>query len=287
MINGLQLLSAQNSSSWGPKLRLLDLRQDLNCCIICSEMKTTFSFCSWSCANSQNSTLRAPKAQHSVRCHGFDNSESELHSASETVELLMDLSLHGTLRTQQFLSFLQSKLRQSSGSLHLCCRDLVIDNISAHKSMLQFLDPRCIDHLQVNQAYLREVNYIVAQTAHLHSLRLPNIVFTYFVEKQFQTFLNCLGKLYSLQELDLSALYLRDRLHKLLSVMPPQLEIFNLSPCGLCNEDVIILSRSFLATHLRQLNLSDNQIFLEAYEPFQTQLQRASGTLQHLEINVC
>lgn len=191
MIDGLQLLSAQNSSSWGPKLRLLDLRQDPNCSIICSEMKTTFSSCS--CAYSQNSTLRTQKAQHSVRCHGFDNSESELHSASETVELLMDLSLHGTLRTQQFFSFLQSKLRQNSASLHLCCRDLVIDNISAHESMLQFLDPRCIDHLQVNQAYLREVNHIVAQMGRLYSLRLPNIVFTYFVGNSSKVFSTVLG----------------------------------------------------------------------------------------------
>ncbi|XP_073083615.1 melanoma antigen preferentially expressed in tumors-like [Manis javanica] len=287
MIDGLQLLSAQNSSSWGPKLRLLDLRQDPNCSIICSEMETTFSSCSRSCAYSQNSTLRTEEAQHSVRCHGFNNSESEPHSASETVELLVDLSLDGTLRTQQFLSFLQSKVRQSSGSLHLCCRDLVIDNISAHRSMLQFLDPRCVDHLQVNQAYLRKVNHLVTQTANLYSLRLPNIIFTYFVGRHFQTFLNCLGKLDSLQELDLSALCLGDRLQRLLRVLPPQLKTLNLPFCSLSSIDVTILSQSSQATHLRQLNLSHNQIFSEAHEPFQTLLERASGTLQHLEINNC
>ncbi|KAI5239748.1 Leucine-Rich Repeat-Containing Protein 14 [Manis pentadactyla] len=234
-----------------------------------------------------NSTLRTEEAQHSVRCRGFDNSESEPHSALETVELLVDLSLDGTLRTQQFLSFLQSKVRQSSGSLHLCCRDLVIDNISAHRSMLQFLDPRCIDHLQVNQAYLRKVNHLVAQTAHLYSLRHPNIIFTYFVGRHFQTFLNGLGKLNSLQELELSALFLGDRLQRLLRVLPPQLKTLNLPFCSLSSIDVTILSQSSQATHLRQLNLSHNQIFSEAYEPFQTLLERASGTLQHLEINNC
>lgn len=36
-----------------------------------------------------------------------------------------------------------------------------------------------------------------------------------------------------------------------------------------------------------QLTLSNNQIFLEDYEPFQALLERASGTLTHLEINNC
>ncbi|XP_036735254.1 melanoma antigen preferentially expressed in tumors-like [Manis pentadactyla] len=287
MIDGLQLHSAQNSSSWPPKLRLLDLRQDLDCKIICSEIRTTFPSCFRSCAYSQNSTLRTEEAQHSVRCHGFDNSESEPHSASETVELLVDLSFDGTLRTQQFVSFLQSKLRQSFGSLHLCCRDLEIVDMSSHRSMLQFLDPRCIDHLQVDQAHLRDVNTLLAQTAHLYSLRLSNIRFRCFLGIHFQTFLHCFGKLDSLQELDLSTQYLRDQLHRLLRVLPPQLKTLNLSFCGLSIEDVTVLSQSSQATHLRQLDLSHNQIFSEAHEPFQTLLERASGTLQHLEINNC
>ncbi|KAI5212044.1 Melanoma Antigen [Manis pentadactyla] len=287
MIDGLQLLFAQNSSSWRPKLRLLDLRQDLDCKIICTDIRTTFPPCFQSCAYSQNSTLRTEEAQHSVRCTWFDSSESEPHSALETVELLVDLSLDGTVKTQQFVSFLQSKLGQSFGSLHLCCRDLKFFDMSAHRSMLQFLDARCIDHLQVDLCHLRDVNTLVAQTAHLYSLHLSNIRFTCFEQRHFQAFLHCLGKLDSLQELDLSALYLRDRLHRLLRVLPPQIETLNLSFCGLSYKDITILSQSSQATHLKQLNLNHNQVFSEAYEPFQTLLQRASGTLKHLEINNC
>ncbi|XP_073083617.1 melanoma antigen preferentially expressed in tumors-like [Manis javanica] len=235
MIDGLQLLPAQNSSSWPPKLRLLDLRQDLDCKIICSDIRTTFPTCFQSCAYSQNSTLRTEEAQHSVRCTGFDSSESEPHSALETVELLVDLSLDGT----------------------------------------------------VDLGHLRDVNTLVAQTAHLYSLRLSNIRFTCFERRDFQAFLHCLEKLDSLQELDLSALYLRDRLHRLLRVLPPQIETLNLSFCGLSYKDITILSQSSQATHLKQLNLNHNQVFSEAYEPFQTLLQRASGTLKHLEINNC
>ncbi|XP_036780909.2 melanoma antigen preferentially expressed in tumors-like [Manis pentadactyla] len=287
MIDGLQLHSAQNSSSWGSKLRLLDLRQDPDCKIICSEFGTTFSSCFQSCAYSRNSTLRTEGTQHSVRCPGFDDSESEPHSASETVELLVDLSLDGTLRTWQFVSFLQSKLRQSFGSLHLCCRDLEIFDMSADRSILQFLDPRCISNLQVDLVHLREVNTLVAQTVYLYRLRLSDIHFTCFAGRQLQTFLHCLRNLDSLQELDLSTLYVRNRLHRFLRVLPPQLKTLNLSSCGLSSIDVTILSQSSQATHLSQLNLSHNQIFSTAHGPFQTLLERASGTLQHLQINNC
>ncbi|KAI5212045.1 Melanoma Antigen [Manis pentadactyla] len=276
MIDGLQLLFAQNSSSWCPKLRLLDLRQGVDCRIICPEIRTTFRPCFWSCAYSQNATLRTEEAQH-VRCHGFDNSKSEPHSASESVELLVDLSLDGTVRTEKFVSFLQSKLRQSFGTLHLCCRYLKIFDMSAHRSMLQFLDPRCIAHLQVDEAHFSEVNACVAHTLQMYSLHLFKIRFTCFIETDFQTFLSYVGKMDNLQELDLYALFLRDRLHRLLRVLPPQLKTLNLSFCGLSIEDVTILSQSSQATHLRQLNLSHNQIFSEAHEPFQTLLERASA----------
>lgn len=35
------------------------------------------------------------------------------------------------------------------------------------------------------------------------------------------------------------------------------------------------------------LILSNNEIFSEAYEPFQTLLENVSGTLQHLQVNNC
>ncbi|XP_073083646.1 melanoma antigen preferentially expressed in tumors-like [Manis javanica] len=225
MIDGLQLLSAQNSSSWPPKLRLLDLRQGLDCRIICPEIRTTFRPCFWSCAYSQNSTLRTEEAQHNVRCQGFDNSKSEPHSASQSVELLVDLSLG----------------------------------------------------LTVDEALLSEVNTCVPQTVHLYNLRVSNIRFTCFTETHFQTFLNYLGQLDNLQELDLYALFLKDRLPRLLSVLPPQLKTLTLSYCGLSSIDVTILSQSSQATHLRQLNLSHNQIFSESHEPFQALLERASA----------
>uniref|UniRef100_A0A8C4MLK6 Leucine-rich repeat-containing protein 14 n=1 Tax=Equus asinus TaxID=9793 RepID=A0A8C4MLK6_EQUAS len=247
----------------GPKLRILDLRQDLDCETTCLETGTTFPFCF--------------KARHRVRCLGIVNSESELQSAQEPMELLQS----------NFLSFLRSKVEQSFGSLHLCCRDLQIDKMSAHRSILQFLDLGCVDHLDVGEADLSEVTTLLARTIHLDSLSLYNIAFKSCQRKNFRTFLNRLGRLDNLQKLILSFFHLTDQLHKLLRVLPPQLDTLCLPLCGLSDRDVTVLSQSSQATHLRLLNLSDNQIFSEDYEPFQTLLEKVSGTLQHLEMSNC
>ncbi|XP_061034167.1 leucine-rich repeat-containing protein 14-like [Eubalaena glacialis] len=179
------------------------------------------------------------------------------------------------------------KVQQNFGSLHLCCRGLRIDRMSAHKSILQFLDLGCIEHLEIDQANLSEVVTLLARVIHLNSLTLCNIPFKSYKRRNFRSFLLCLGQLDNLQELSLTFFCLTDQLHKLLRVVPPQLDTLYLPFCSLSNRDVTVLSQSSQATHLRVLSLSNNQIFSEVYEPFQTLLEKVSSTLQHLEINNC
>ncbi|XP_066104779.1 melanoma antigen preferentially expressed in tumors-like [Saccopteryx bilineata] len=287
MIDGLQILPAQNSSTWGPKLRILDLRQDPDCETTCSEVTTTLPFCFQSCTYSQQSILKIEEAQQNISCLKIVNSESEPHSAWEPVELLVDLFISDTLRTKQFISFLQSKVEQNFGTLHLCCRGLKIDTISADKSILQFLDLGCIDHLEMDQADLSEITSFLAQMIHLNSLSLSDIPFKSCKGINFRTFLIWLGKLKNLQEFSLFSVCLKNQLHKLLRVLPPELDTLYLPYCGLSNRDITALSQSSQATHLMLLNLSDNQIFSEVYEPFQILLEKVSGTLKLLELNNC
>ncbi|XP_069396440.1 melanoma antigen preferentially expressed in tumors-like [Delphinus delphis] len=179
------------------------------------------------------------------------------------------------------------KIQQNVGSLHVCCRDLQIDRMSGHKSILQFLDLGCIENLEVDQANLSEVITLLAQVIHLNSLTLCNIPFKTYNRRKFRSFLLCLGRLDHLQELSLSFFCLTDQLHKLLRVVPPQLDSLYLPHCHLSHRDVTVLSQSSQATHLRVLSLSNNHIFSEVYEPFQTLLEKVSSTLQHLVINNC
>ncbi|XP_057573592.1 melanoma antigen preferentially expressed in tumors-like [Hippopotamus amphibius kiboko] len=287
MVDGLPIHPAQNSSSWGPKLRILDLRHDPDCETTCSEIHTTLPFCTQSCIYSQCSILKIEEAQHGVRCLGIGNSGSEPQSAQEPMELVVAISLNGTLRTEQFHSFLCTKVQQNFGSLHLCCRHLQIDGMPAHNSILQFLDLGCIDHLEMYQACLSEVTSLLARMTHLNSLSLSNIPFTFYKGRKFRSFLHQLGRLDSLQELSLASFCLADQLHKVLRVLPPHLRILYLPFCGLSNRDVTLLSQSSQATHLTVLNLSNNRIFSGVVEPFQSLLEKVSGTLQHLEINNC
>ncbi|DAA13111.1 melanoma antigen preferentially expressed in tumors-like [Bos taurus] len=287
MIDGLPIPPAQNSSSRGHKLRILDLRHRSNCKITCSHVRITFPFCLQSCKYSRHAVRNLENTQHRARCLEIGNSGSEVESAQETMELLVNISLSNTLRAQQFLTFLCNKVEQSSGFLHLCCRDLRINRMSTNRHILQILDLGCINHLEMDQAFLNEIITLFAGMIHLHSLSLSNIPFRSYKGRNFRFFLILLGQLENLQELRLSFFYLRDQLHKLLRVLPPHMDALCLPFCGLSIRDVSFLSQSSQATQLRVLNLNNNNFFSEAYEPFQALLEKVSGTIQRLEINNC
>ncbi|ELV10142.1 Leucine-rich repeat-containing protein PRAME-like protein [Tupaia chinensis] len=233
------------------------------------------------------SILNGDKAQHSVRCLRRVRSETEPRSSVEPMKLLVELSLDDTSRTRQFLSFLKSKVDQSSGSLHLCCRELQIVKISAHKSFLRLLDLGCTDHLEVNEARLNEVTTLLARMIHLDRLTLSKISSKSCKGRNFRTFLTHLRRMDNLQELSLSFFYLSGQLHRLLRVLPPQMDTLCLSFCGLSDRDITALSLSPQARHLTLLNLSNNDMSWDSSESFQVLLETASGTLQYLELNNC
>ncbi|XP_073920522.1 melanoma antigen preferentially expressed in tumors-like [Castor canadensis] len=282
MIDGLQILPVQNSSTRAPKLRVLDLRQDADCRTTCTDISSKFPFCFQSCIYSQQSILKIQEA-----CNNTANSESQPQSSRKPMELLVDLYFDGTLRSRKFLSVLLNKVEQSFGSLHLCCRDLQISKTSDYKSTLKFLDLVCTDHLGIDQAYLSEVSTLLAQMIHLDSLSLSRIIFRSCKGKNFRNFLTHLGQMDNLEELSLSFFSIRDQLNKLLRVLPPELDFLYLTFCELSHKDFISLSQSLQANHLKLLNLSNTQISWEYSEPFVTLLENLSGTLQHLEIDSC
>ncbi|XP_049622888.1 melanoma antigen preferentially expressed in tumors-like [Suncus etruscus] len=286
ILDGLQFLPIQNTSSGGPKLRILDLRQSQDCGITCY-YGFQQKLCSHSCVNSQNSILKIEEVQH--RGMVSETVTSESASSWKPIELLVNLSFNSNLRTKQFLLLLKSKIEQSFGSLHLCCRYLQINHISMYTSNLQILDPACVDHLEVNRVHLSKIITLFPQLIHLNRLMLSSIPFQSCNGSNFETFLTWLGKLDMLQELSVSFFSLTDQLHKALSILQSyaHLNSLRLPFCQLSNKDLTVLSQSDLVTHLTRLDLSSNQIFWRGYEPFLALLVRVSGTLQHLEINNC
>ncbi|XP_004611758.2 leucine-rich repeat-containing protein 14-like [Sorex araneus] len=288
LVDGLQFIPVENSPPRGPKLRILDLRQNIECRITCS-YRTKCAVCFHSCVYSERSILEVEEALNEVQCRDVVPSESDPGSVWKTAELLINLSFNSTLTTKRFLSFLKSKVEQSSGSLHLCCRYLQINQTSVHTNMLQILDPACIDRLEVNRVHLRRVTTLFPQLKHLDSLKLTSIPYQSCSGPNFEIFLIWLEKLDILQELNLSFFCLSNRVHRLLSVLQSPIHLTSLSLpfCDLSNRDITVLSQCSQVTHLKRLNLSNNLIFWGGREPFQILLERVSDTLQHLEINNC
>lgn len=193
-----------------PKLRILDVRQGVDCRTTCPEFGIRSPTCFHGCTHSARSILKLES-----QCSIVDpNPESQ--SSRQPMELLVDLSLDGTLREREFFALLLNKVEQSSGSLHLCCRDLQIDKFSYARNTLKFLDMTCIHNLAVDQASLSEVTNLMARMIYLDSLSLSKITCTSLHGKVFRVFLNYLGRMNCLKELNLSSFSLTDHLASLL-----------------------------------------------------------------------
>ncbi|OBS69846.1 hypothetical protein A6R68_01614, partial [Neotoma lepida] len=205
---------------------------------------------------------------------------NETHS--ELLEAKFD-----ALQVLPALNSASHKVEQSSGSLHLCCRDLQIDKLSDYKNTLNLLDLLCIDHLAVDQTSLGDITTLLSQMVHLDSPCLSKITLRSLNGKIFKNFLAQLERMDTLQELSLSFFCLTHHLHKLLRVLPPCLGFLNLPFSELSCRDFRFLAQCPQASCLKLVNLSNNPISWEDCEPFQTLIENISGTLQHLEINHC
>ncbi|OBS69629.1 hypothetical protein A6R68_01831 [Neotoma lepida] len=159
-----------------------------------------------------------------------------------SAELIVDLSLDGSLVEREFLTLIMSKLRESSGALHICCRVLQVDKLCDCKYTLKFLDLICVDQLSIANSSLSDINNVLSQKFLLFS---PY------------------------------------------RVLPLGLDFLYLTFCDLSFSDFRFLAQSPQASRLKLLNLSNNPMYWDDFEPFQTLLMNISGTLKRLEINNC
>ncbi|XP_008820091.1 melanoma antigen preferentially expressed in tumors-like [Nannospalax galili] len=281
MIESFQVTPDQSSASWCSKLRILDLRQDAVLRITCPGNNDTSSVCFHSCIYYAQSAMCIP-----AQCRN-ENAESEDHSSMQSLQIILDLSLNGTLKGREFFSLLVRKVQQSLGTLHLCCRDLKIDKLSDCKGSLSFLDLKCVDYLSVEQASLTEVTKLLTQMANLDSINLSKIICRSLTGRTFKRFTTNLKRMTSLAELNLSSFTLTNHLDCLLRVLPPTLEFLSLVFCELSNNDFRFLSQCPQTNNLKLLNVSNNPLYWEDCGPFQHLLEKNSGTLQHLEMDHC
>ncbi|XP_028717873.1 melanoma antigen preferentially expressed in tumors-like [Peromyscus leucopus] len=280
MIENLPVRPSRNSASRRPKLRILDLRQDNDCRTICHEDSIKEPFCFHSCTYSDSSILKIE------RQHRFVNTESVVQFP-RPVELLVDLSLDGSLVEKEFLVLLTSKIRESSGSLHICCRALQVAKLCDSKYTLNFLDLNCVGQLSIDMGSLSDITNVLSQMDHLESLSLSKVTFRSLGGKLFKNFLSYLRRMNTLKEVSFSSFCLTGHLDRVLRVLPPGLHFLYLPFCDLSHRDFRFLAQNPQATHLQLSNLRNNSMYWDDFEPFQTLLANLSGTLRHLEMNHC
>ncbi|KAM7338594.1 hypothetical protein ACRRTK_002078 [Alexandromys fortis] len=280
MIENLPVYPAKNSASRKPKLRILDLRQDIDCRITCPEVSIRSPFCFHSCTYSDHSVMKI-EGQFS-----FVDLESMIQ-IPRPIELLVDLSLGGSLMEKEFSVLLMRKIVESLGALHVCCRDLQVVKLGDCKRTLRLLDLNCVNRLLVDKGSLSDITNILSQMSHLQSLRLLKVTFRSLSRKVFKNFLSHLQRMENLKELKFSSFCLKNHLESVLRVLPHNLDFLYLSFCDISYRDIRFLAQCPQVSHLKMLNLSNNAMYWDDFVPFQTLLLNLSGTLKHLEISHC
>ncbi|XP_038171759.1 melanoma antigen preferentially expressed in tumors-like [Arvicola amphibius] len=283
MLECLQFLPVQNSGSRSSKLRILDLREYSGCKIVCPEISTKSPACLFSCAHSEHSILKI-QSQQSIA-----SSEPEVQPSSLPMELIVNISIVSgiTLREHEYLTLLLNKVEDSSGSLHLCCRDLEIDKLGDRRNILNCLDLKCLVSLSVFQGSLIEVNNLLARVGHLRRFCLSRITCRSLNGKVFRNFVSHLRCMDHLNELNFHSFILTDHLETALRVLPTSLDFLHLTFCELSYNDFKFLAECPQANNLKLLNIGSNPMYWEDCEPFYNLLHRLSGTLQQLAVTQC
>ena len=192
-----------------PKLRILDLRRDTDCRITCPEVSIESPFCFHSCTYSDHSVM---KIEGQFR---FIDLESTIQ-ITRPIELLLNLSLGGSLMKKEFSALLMRKIMESLGALHVCCRDLQVVKLGDCKRILRFLDLNCVNRLSVDKGSLIDITNILSQMSHLKSLSLLKVPFRSLNGKVFKIFLSHLQRMENIKELKLSSFRLKNHLDSVL-----------------------------------------------------------------------
>ena len=134
--------------------------------------------CFFLCAHLEHSIMKI-KDQHRIA-----SSDPEVQPSNKTMELILNISLRSgsNLRECEYLALLLNKIEESSGSLHLCCRDLEIHKLGDSRNTMNHLDLQCLDHLSVFQGWFWNCVSQLRCMDHLNELSLYSFAITDHVE---------------------------------------------------------------------------------------------------------
>ncbi|XP_059536605.1 melanoma antigen preferentially expressed in tumors-like, partial [Myotis daubentonii] len=213
------------------------------------------------------------------------------------VEVLIDLCLKkGVL--DESLSYLIKKVSERRGLLHLCSKKLKVFAMSKQNTnILDMVQLDSVQDLEVNCTWklstLRKFAPYLGQMGNLRRFLLSHVFTsshtTLEQEKQ------CVGLVTSqflnlphLQELNLDDVsILRGHLDEILRCLKSPLETLSITNCLLFERDFRHLSQHLNVSQLKSLSFSGLNLTIISSRSLQFLLERASPTLQDLDLDEC
>ncbi|XP_005396413.1 PREDICTED: melanoma antigen preferentially expressed in tumors [Chinchilla lanigera] len=214
------------------------------------------------------------------------------------MKVLLDLCLKQG-RNDDLLSSLMKKVRQKKDSLHLCCKKLKIFAMPIQniKMILKMVQLDSVQDLEVNCTWKLSTfgNFApyLGQMGNLRRLLLSHILTsscTYLgkEEQYVNQFTSQFLSFHHLQELYLDSVsFLKGRLDKVLRCLKSSLETLSITNCLLSESDLMHLSQCPNMSQLKDLSLSGVSLTTVSPEPLRVLLERASSTLEDLDLDEC
>ncbi|XP_059974318.1 melanoma antigen preferentially expressed in tumors [Mesoplodon densirostris] len=288
-IDGLDVLLAQEVRPRRWKLQVLDLRLNAH-----QDFWTV-----WSGTRAGVCSLLEPEVAQPVRkrCQ-VEGARAWPKQTWAPVEVLIDLYLkEGT--PDASLSYLLKKVEQRRGSLLLCCQKLRVFTMSMQniRKILKLVQLDSVQGLEVNctwkLATLGTFAPYLGQMVNLHRLLLSHIHMTPHAAPDEEKY--CVSQLSAqfpslqhLQELYLDSIsFLEGRLDQVLRCLKNPLEALSITNCVISEADLMHLSQCPSVSQLKYLDLSGVNLTSISSEPLRVLIEKASATLQDLNLDEC
>ncbi|XP_040843529.1 PRAME family member 8-like [Ochotona curzoniae] len=273
VLDGIDLMYAQNSDSRRGKLHVLDLRD-----------------AGWNIWNLWAQSIDdEPKARRQPVEHKRPKSALKVIANIYVPEVIQD----------QFLPHLLLWVKERARLVHLCCHQLKISVKSIHtfSRILDVLDLSCTQEVQVDSTQLlftlTELAPYLDGMSSLHTLCVSHYGRLNHVTPEHKELFNSdfaaqLAKLPHLRNLHLASVcFLEDNLEQVLRCLRSPLEALSVTGCLLSEVDVCSLSQCPSLCELQHLYLSGIPLTHISPEPLRVLLERVAATLMTLDLLHC
>ncbi|NP_001334167.1 oogenesin 4 isoform 1 [Mus musculus] len=281
MLEGVDILLAQNDRSSRCKLRVLDLRNEYHTL--------------WRIWGGSYEGRGLPEFM--TQQQPMENCPD--CGVNKELKVTTDLNLvDGGL--DESATYLLQWAQQKKDSIHLCCTMLRIHSLpkDIFRDILKIVNTGCIQELHLKELYTEELVFLIPYLREMNNLltfmlssiretcRMDNS--TRLDEENISRFISRLPKFHCLQNLYVNDItLLGNNLKDFLRCLGKPLETLCLTSCDLSQSDLDYLPCCQNTSALKRLNLTATSLRGLVFHPLGVLLESVRGTLQSLELELC